>query len=75
MTEPIYVRVNKLMDKYESGESMSNSEVTELFSYHIRTDLAWELQGSYGRAANAMINNGFISKDGEILWDGGDDNG
>lgn len=73
MTDPIPSRVLELMDKYESGESMSNSEVTELFSYMIRTDLAWSLQGSYGRAARAMISNGFISVDGEILWEGDDD--
>lgn len=73
MTDPIPSRVLELMDKYESGESMSNSEVTELFSYMIRTDLAWNLQGSYGRAARAMISNGFISVDGEILWEGDDD--
>jgi len=68
MEDPTPTNVLYLMDKYESGDSMNNSEVLELFSYMIRTGMAWNLQGSYGRAARAMINNGFISVDGDILW-------
>jgi len=68
MEDPTPTNVLDLMDKYESGDSMNNSEVLELFSYMIRTGMAWNLQGSYGRTARAMINNGFISVDGDILW-------
>jgi hypothetical protein len=39
----------------------------ELFSELIKTGQAWRLQGHYGRTARAIIDAGYISKDGEIL--------
>lgn len=61
-------RILELMDQFEWGDALNNEDTLELFAYMISTDLAWELQGSYGRVAQAMINNGFISVNGEILW-------
>jgi len=40
----------------------------KLFSYLIKTSLAWRLQGLYGRRANELIRAGVISKSGKINW-------
>jgi len=53
---------------YEVGELDAN-KVLELFAYLVRTGLAWQLQGHYGRTAAALIEQGIITEDGEINWD------
>lgn len=42
---------------YENGE-LSYDEVVELFQSLIDSGSAWVLQGSYGRTAQQLINNG-----------------
>lgn len=42
---------------YEQGE-MEMDEMVEFFQQLIDTGIAWELQGSYGRTAHALINAG-----------------
>ena len=44
--------------KYES-ESISNEELVEGFQYLIDSGIVWQLQGSYGRMANALIKEGY----------------
>ena len=44
---------------YENGE-LSTLQVLELFGQLIRQDLLWNLQGSYGRAGWAMIEQGLL---------------
>jgi len=51
---------------YECGELDDNGTL-ELFSNLIKSGQAWSLQGHYGRTARAIIEAGYISKDGEIL--------
>jgi len=51
---------------YESGQ-LDQCEMIELFSDLVRTGLAWELQGHYGRTAMALIEGGYISRTGEVL--------
>lgn len=51
---------------YEQGE-LRGQEVLELFSYLIKTGKAWTLQGAYGRQAGALIDRGYLSKQGKIL--------
>ena len=52
--------------KYEMG-TLSLEDTLELFSYLINSNLAWQLQGSYGRTALDLIDNGIIKGDGTIL--------
>jgi hypothetical protein len=49
--------VDKIM-AFESGEMNTEDEVIELFQGLIDTGLAWQLQGSYGRAASLLIEAG-----------------
>lgn len=42
---------------FEAGD-LSEDEIIRLFQYLIDTDLAWTLQGSYGRAAARLIEAG-----------------
>lgn len=51
---------------FESGE-MEQDEVLNFFAKLIKTGLAWQLQGSYGRAAHDFIQSGQISPRGEVL--------
>ncbi len=53
---------------YEGGE-LDADKVLELFAYLIKTGLAWQLQGHYGRTAAALIEQGVITEDGKINWD------
>ena len=45
---------------FESGE-LDREETIELFQHLIKTGLAWKLQGSYGRTAQALIQAGEIT--------------
>ena len=45
----------------------SPKDVLLSWAYLIKTRLAFKLQGFFGRQAMALINNGVISKDGDIL--------
>jgi hypothetical protein len=47
--------------EFETGEA-TQEEVIELFQYLVDTGLAWQLQGSYGRTAQALIEAGYITK-------------
>jgi hypothetical protein len=49
------------------GENASQEEQLEAWAYLIKNGLCWSLQGWYGRNAQELINNGIISKEGEIL--------
>ena len=63
------VCLKDLVDKiiaYESGE-LNDNEVLELFSELVKSGQAWTLQGSYGRMAMALINAGYLSRNGDIL--------
>lgn len=53
---------------YEAGD-LSEQETVLLFADLIRSGLAWSLQGHYGRTAAALIENGVISPEGEVLLD------
>jgi hypothetical protein len=48
-----------MMMSFENGE-LDDDQVLELFQHLIDTGLAWQLQGSYGRTARHLIDNGYI---------------
>lgn len=57
--------VNKLVE-YEDGQ-LSFPETVQLFSELVSTGLAWQLQGSYGRMAQSLIDSGVLRPDGRII--------
>lgn len=61
--------MNDLVDniiRYEEGD-MTTNELLQFFCKLIETGMAWTLQGHYGRTANELIKNGYISRNGEML--------
>jgi hypothetical protein len=53
------------MMAFEEGE-LSNDEALKLFSELVKTGVAWELQGAYGRVAGDLIARGVLTEDGDI---------
>ena len=53
---------------YENGE-LDDQGTLILFGQLIASGQAWTLQGSYGRAAVALVRQGLIGQDGAIDWD------
>jgi hypothetical protein len=51
---------------YESNDYTTN-EMIELFSELVKTGLVFSLQGHYGRQADYLIQEGWLSETGEIL--------
>jgi hypothetical protein len=54
------------MVAFENGE-LSNDEALDLFGELIKTGMAWQLQGSYGRTAGDLIERGIITPEGEVV--------
>lgn len=57
---------------YEQGE-LDQSDTLAMFAELVKSGLAWQLQGHYGRTAARLIETGFLSKNGEILRDCGEE--
>lgn len=47
------------LQEYEEGK-MNQQEVTELFQELVNNGMAWQLQGCYGRTAQALLDAGII---------------
>lgn len=67
MTIPMEL-VNKIFE-YEENGSKSLEWHLQFFGDLISSGYAWQLQGHYGREANAIIQEGLISTKGEINWE------
>lgn len=52
-------KLTTMIIEYENGD-LSEKQKKTLFRYLIKTGMAWKLQGSYGREAQRMIDNGEI---------------
>ena len=53
--------INTLIVQYESGE-LTEDETITLFQELIDSGLAWKLQGSYGRTARDLIEQGLCTE-------------
>lgn len=51
---------------FESG-NLDSQDSLQLFSYLVKTGSAWTLQGVYGRTAKALIEGGYLDRQGKIL--------
>lgn len=60
------LKVEDLLYAFEEG-SATGEQVLTLFSALVRSGLAWRLPGFYGRAAEALIDAGLLSRTGEML--------
>jgi len=56
--------VDRVMS-YENGD-MADDQIVPFFGELVRSGLAWQLQGSYGRTAIALIKAGKLSQSGEV---------
>jgi len=59
MAEPY--DVTSAITEYEMGH-LPFPKVIELFQYLVDTGMAWKLQGSYGREANMLIQEGLVRR-------------
>lgn len=51
---------------FEQGE-LDENQIVELFAHLVQTGQAWTLQGAYGRMATALMNQGYLDEEGNIL--------
>jgi len=56
--------VSKIM-RWEAGE-MSEKDTVRFFGQLVKSGMAWRLQGMYGRMAESLISQGYISKSGDV---------
>lgn len=61
-----YEPVSSQIIAYEMDE-LSDEETVALFQRLVNTGLAWQLQGHYGRTAQAMLNAGLISSPFQVV--------
>jgi hypothetical protein len=54
--------------EFENG-MLSEREEISLFSHLVKTGMAWQLQGMYGRQAKYLMDNGVIDRNGNVLID------
>jgi|SRR5215212_3939964 len=52
---------------FETGE-LDEKETLQFFADLVASGWAWHLEGLYGRMAASLIEGGFISEDGEVIW-------
>ena len=60
------MRLINMIIAYETGE-LEADQTLDLFAELIKTGQAYKLQGHYGRTAEALIEQGYIDRQGNIL--------
>ena len=58
--------VQRIID-FETGEMQTEEEVLDFFQDLINTGMAWRLQGSYGRTAASLIDQGLLSDGPKVV--------
>jgi hypothetical protein len=61
-TQPDFI---DLIIAYEQGD-LSDYQIVNLFAELVRNGMAWTLQGHYGRTASALIEAGYIDREGNL---------
>ncbi len=71
---PTLNTMNKAMGTYEATmiaegvqDAESEQQYLEAWGLLIRTGMAWQLQGWFGRAANNLIAQGLIDNEGNVI--------
>ena len=59
------IALNESIIAYESGE-LTDQEFVYFFSELVKSGLVWNLQGHYGRTAAALIDEGYIDREGNV---------
>lgn len=54
------------MMAFEAGE-LDNDESLKLFGELVKSGMAWQLQGAYGRVAGELISRGVLTAEGDIV--------
>jgi len=54
-----------IIEGFDVPEDATAVDTLNAWAYLIKSGAAWALQGSYGRGAQQMIDNGYITKEGE----------
>lgn len=57
-----------MMMDFENGQ-LSEVDSIKLFSYLVKTKMAWKLQGFYGRTAHQLIESGILDRNGNVMID------
>lgn len=57
-----YDVTNRIID-YECGH-LDDKQTLRLFKELVKTGMAWDLQGHYGRTAQSLIDNAWLDDDG-----------
>lgn len=55
-----------LIMEYEVG-ALTTEDIIDLFASLIKSGTVWRLRRTYGQKAKQLIDDGFISKKGEVL--------
>lgn len=59
------MNIDQIID-FENGE-MDEQQIIEMFASGIKSGMVWQLQGSYGRMAQSLIDKKIIDNEGNIL--------
>lgn len=50
------------ISRFEAGELADTDELVDGFQHLVDTGVAWQLQGVYGRTAQALIDEGLVTR-------------